>query len=119
MSANPHWHAYVFVLSGVKYIQVNDQNGNVLGAIGTSNGQFITLPIGAFAQLVTTPQQPAAVTTSAQAAAAPATVYQDDSVQVTATPQTDGTVQLNAVSTRMNAVSTMSCDPVECNNRAQ
>ncbi|HET6555443.1 MAG TPA: hypothetical protein VFG49_18085, partial [Dyella sp.] len=105
VSSSPNWHAYVFVLGGVKYVQVNDRNGNVIGAVGTSNGNFITLPIGAFAQLVSTPQQPAAVTTDAQPAADAATVYQDDSVQVTATPQTDGTVRLMAAST---------CDPVQC-----
>jgi hypothetical protein len=118
VSASPNWHAYVFVLGGVKYIQVNDLNGNVIGAVGTANGQFITLPIGAFAQLVTTPQQPAAVSTTAQPAAAPATVYQDSAVQVTATTQTDGTVQLQAVSA-VSAVSAASCDPIQCNNRAQ
>lgn len=110
VSANPNWHAYVFVLGGVKYVQVNDRNGNVIGAVGTSNGNFITLPIGAFAQLVSTPQQPAAVTTNAQPAASTDTVYQDDSVQVTATPQTDGTVRLMAAS---------NCDPVQCSTRIQ
>jgi hypothetical protein len=108
VSASPNWHAYVFVLAGIKYVQINDLNGNVLGAVGTSNGQFITLPIGAYAQLVATPQQPAAVTTTATAAAPAATVYQDSAVQITATVQTDGTVKLNAAST---------CDPVDCNIR--
>ncbi|WP_266181600.1 hypothetical protein [Dyella humicola] len=112
VSANPNWHAYVFVLGGIKYVQINDLNGNVLGAVGTANGQFITLPIGAFAQLVSTPQQPAAVATGAAPAAQPSTVYQDSSVQVTATPQTDGTVQLRA------AVAN-GCDPIDCNIRNQ
>jgi hypothetical protein len=110
VSASPNWHAYVFMLGGVKYIQVNDRNGNVIGAVGTSNGQFITLPIGTFAQLVSTPQQPAAVATPDQPATSPTTVYQDGAVQVTATPQTDGTVRLMAAST---------CDPIECNNHVQ
>jgi hypothetical protein len=110
VSASPNWHAYVFVLGGVEYVQVNDQNGNVIGAVGSANGQFITLPIGAFAQMVTTPQQPAAVTTTAQPAAAPTTVYQDSAVQVTATTNTDGTVQLMAAST---------CDPVQCSGHIQ
>ena len=111
VSANPNWHAYVFVLGGIKYVQINDLNGNVLGAVGTANGQFITLPIGAFAQLVSTPQQPAAVSTGATPTAQPSTVYQDTSVQVTATPQTDGTVSLNAVA--------LGCDPIDCNIRNQ
>ncbi len=110
VSANPNWHAYVFVMAGVKYIQINDQNGNVLGAVGTANGQFITLPIGVYSQQVSTPQQPAA--TTAQPAAAAATVYQDASVQVTATPQTNGTVSLNAVSAA-------GCDPIKCSSQQQ
>ena len=27
VSANPNWHAYVFVLGGIKYVQTNDLNG--------------------------------------------------------------------------------------------
>ncbi|RAO74573.1 hypothetical protein CA260_19495 [Dyella jiangningensis] len=108
VSPSPNWHAYVFTMGGVKYIQVNDANGNVIGAVGTANGQFITLPIGAFSQLVSTPQQPAAVAPTAQPATSPTTVYTDTAVQVTATPQTDGTVQLMATST---------CDPIQCSTR--
>ncbi|MEP7186383.1 MAG: hypothetical protein ABI767_11155, partial [Rhodanobacter sp.] len=59
MSRSPSLHAYVFMLRGVKYVQVNDINGNVLGAVGTANGEFITLPIGRFSNLVSTPQEPA------------------------------------------------------------
>lgn len=115
VSASPHWHAYVFTLGGVKYIQVNDLNGNVLGAIGTANGQFITLPIGAFSQLVSTPQQPAANTQAVAAAApaaAPTTVYKDDTTQITATPMSNGTVMLQAVDTGGDK-----CDPVLCSTQ--
>lgn len=111
VSVSPNWHAYVFVLGGVQYIQVNDLNGNVIGAVGTANGQFITLPIGTSAQLVSTPQQPAAMATTAQPVAAPTTVYMDTAVQVTATPQSDGTVRLMAVDA--------TCDPVQCSNHVQ
>ncbi|EIL88042.1 hypothetical protein UU5_17797 [Rhodanobacter sp. 115] len=113
VSASPHWHAYVFTLGGVKYIQVNDLNGNVLGAIGTANGQFITLPIGAFSQLVSTPQQPAANTQAVAAAApaaAPTTVYKDTTTQITATPMSNGTVMLKAVDTGGGGY----CDPIVC-----
>ncbi len=110
VSRSPQWHAYVFMLGGVKYVQVNDINGNVLGAVGTANGQFITLPIGRFSQLVSTPQEPAATPATAPAAATATTVYQDSTTQITATPLSNGTVQLNAVAT---------CDPIECNNRLQ
>ncbi|HWX64866.1 MAG TPA: hypothetical protein VNZ27_00425 [Rhodanobacter sp.] len=111
VSSDPHFHAYVFMLGGVKYVQINDANGNVLGAVGTANGQFLTLPIGRFAQLVTTPQQPAIVTTNASPLAAPTTVYQDGDTQMTATAQSDGTVQLQALS--------QCSDPVVCNTHIQ
>lgn len=108
VSTNPNWHVYVFTLGGIRYVQVNDLNGNVLGAVGTAGGQFITLPIGAFSQQVATPQQPAA-TSNATPAASPTTVYNDGASTVTATPMSDGTVQLHA------AQASTSCDPVDCN----
>jgi hypothetical protein len=108
VSRSPNLHAYVFMLRGVKYVQVNDINGNVIGAVGTANGEFITLPIGRFSNLVSTPQEPAADTTAAAPAATPTTVYQDATTQITATPLSNGTMQLTA-----QAV----CDPIECSNR--
>ncbi len=107
MSRSPSLHAYVFMLRGVKYVQVNDINGNVLGAVGTANGEFITLPIGRFSNLVSTPQEPADTSSTAVPVTSPTTVYKDDSTQVTATPLSDGRMQLRA-----QAV----CDPIECNN---
>lgn len=111
VSRSPSLHAYVFMLRGVKYVQVNDANGNVLGAVGTANGEFITLPIGRFSQLVSTPQDSAADVTTAAPAAAPTTVYQDDTTQITATPLSDGTMQLNALG--------ICEDPIECSSRIQ
>lgn len=111
VSSSPNFHAYVFKLGGIKYVQVNDLNGNVLGAIGTSNGQFITLPIGRFSRLVATPQASAATPATAPAAASAITVYKDATTQITATPLSDGTVQLQALST--------CTDPIECNNRVR
>lgn len=108
VSTNPNFHVYVFALGGVKYIQVNDYNGNVLGSVGTSGGQFITLPIGRFAQQVATPSQPAAFTTAAPVASA-ATVYNDGTTAVTATPLSDGTMRLNAAATKG-----ICPDPVTC-----
>jgi hypothetical protein len=96
VSASPNYHAYVFVLGGIRYIQINDLNGNVLGSVGTSGGQFITLPIGKFAALVATPQQAAAAASTATPSAAPTTVYNDGAATITATPMTDGTMQLKA-----------------------
>lgn len=109
VSRSPSLHAYVFMLRGVKYVQVNDINGNVLGAVGTANGDFITLPIGRFSNLVKTPQGPAAEATAAVPVAAPTAVYEDDTIEVTATQLSDGTMQLKAEN---------KCDdPMECNNR--
>lgn len=109
VSLSPSLHAYVFVLRGVKYVQVNDINGNVLGAVGTADGDFITLPIGRFSNLVTTPQAPETDATSAVPVAAATLVYEDDTTQITATPLSDGSLQLNA---------TTKCDdPIECSTR--
>ena len=95
LSSNPNFHAYVFTLGGIQFVQINDVNGNVLGAVGSANGQFITLPVGRFSQLVSTPQQAPAVAPAA-ATATPTTVYQDSATTVTATPLSDGTMQLKA-----------------------
>ncbi len=108
VSASPNYHAYVFVLGGIQYIQINDLNGNVLGSIGTTGGQFITLPIGKFAQLVSTPQQPTATTSNATPTAAPTTVYNDGTTTVAATPMSDGTTKFSA------ATAAICTDPAAC-----
>jgi hypothetical protein len=110
VSASPNWHVYVFVLNGIKYVQVNDLNGKVIGAIGTAGGQFITLPIGESARYVSTPQQRAARMSSVNAAAPATTVYQDNSVIIMATPTTNGATALSA-----NLASTCQ-DPQQCGN---
>ncbi|RDS80912.1 hypothetical protein DWU98_13145 [Dyella monticola] len=101
VSASPNWHVYVFVLNGVKYIQVNDLNGNVIGAVGTAGGQFITLPIGRFAQYVST--QP---TQSSRAI----TVYRDNATVISVTPTSNGIAALNAASTSDDPCQ----DPEQC-----
>lgn len=108
VSASPNYHAYVFVLGGIQYIQINDLNGNVLGSVGTAGGQFITLPIGKFAQLVSTPQQPAATTSNATPTASPTTVYNDGTTTVAATPMSDGTTTFSA------AAVAICTDPAAC-----
>jgi hypothetical protein len=100
------FHAYVFVIGGIQYIQINDGAGNVLGAVGNAGGQYIVLPVGRFAPQVSTPQQTA--TTTATPTAAATTVYNDSVTQVTATPMSDGTMALTA---------TALCDPVDCASR--
>lgn len=94
VSSSPNWHVYVFVRDGIRYVQVNDLNGNVRGAVAVAGGQFLTLPIGRDAQLVSTPQQ------SAQTATPPApseTVYKDSALQLQVAPQPNGAAQLRAV----------------------
>ena len=112
VSVSPNYHAYVFLLGGVQYIQVNDLNGNVLGSVGTAGGQFIVLPIGKFAQYVSTPQHSAS--SNATATASPTTVYNDGAgaTTVTATPMSDGTMQLKASPT---AAATCT-DPLQCSS---
>ena len=112
VSSNPNFHAYVFTIGGIQFVQINDANGNVLGAVGSAGGQFITLPVGRFSQLVSTPQQAPAVTTTATPTTSPTTVYQDTATTVTATPLSDGTLQLRA------AMSSCS-DPAICNTHIQ
>ena len=110
VSASPNWHVYVFVLNGVKYIQVNDLNGKVIGAIGTAGGQFITLPVGEYSQYVSTPQQRSARMSAATPAAATTTVYRDSSTVITATPQNNGATVLST------ARSSTCQDPNECSS---
>jgi hypothetical protein len=83
-SSSPNWHVYVFVLNGVKYIQVNDLNGTVHAAVGTVSGATFALPMGVDSQKVTT-------TPSASTSSSTQTIYNDGTTTVTATPQSDGT----------------------------
>jgi hypothetical protein len=96
VSASPNWHVYVFVLNGIKYVQVNSLNGDVLGAIGTAGGRFITLPMGRFSQYVSVPHQATDHRSDKQNAATSTTVYEDDTTIITVTPQSDGTLLLTA-----------------------
>jgi hypothetical protein len=101
------FHAYSFSgVGGIQYIQINDANGNVLAAVGAVAGQYIVLPMGRFAQQVSTPQQ--TTTSAATPTAAPTQVYNDGTTSVTATPMSDGTLMMST-----SAV----CDPIECNNK--
>lgn len=108
-SLSPHYHVFVFVKDGVRYIQVNDSVGQVRGALATAGGQILVLPIGAGAQVVTPPPA-AADAPTAPPAASTEPVYQDSQVTITAQPQSNGTLLLKAMS---------DCkDPAECNTRA-
>lgn len=101
VSSNPHWHVYVFMKDGVRYVQVNDTNGGVHGAVAAAAGEVLVLPIGSDAQNVTTSTD--ATTSSGE------TVYSDSTLKINAAVQPTGAVQLNVV--------TPCNDPVECSTR--
>src|SRR5690348_11014411 len=83
VSASAHWHVYTFSSNGVRYVQVNDLDGNVRLAFATANGQFLVLPMGRDARRVSTPQQTAPASGTAVPLAAYAeTVYRDSHVQL-------------------------------------
>jgi hypothetical protein len=107
VSTNPQWHVYVFVLNGIKYVQVNDLNGTVHAAVATAAGAAIVLPIGVDAQNVHT--------TASSASSATQTVYSDASTTVTATPQSDGTTRFELANTCTNPVSCSTAAPVSTN----
>jgi len=102
VSASPNFHVYVFERLGVRYVQINDLNGNVRAAFGNAGGDIFGLPIGIDASRLATPSEPSEVpaTTTGE------TVYRDDSTSVQATPQSNGTNRLLVVSECKN--------PAEC-----
>ena len=96
VSVSPHYHVYVFVRDGIRYIQVNDANGTVRGAVATAGGQTLVLPIGTDASSVQVSQgssQNAATSTSTTAE----TVYSDSATQITAAPQSNGAITLHVI----------------------
>jgi hypothetical protein len=95
VSASPHYHVYLFARDGIRYIQVNDSGGKVRAVFATANQVIFVVPIGADAQAAGTSQQPAAQTAAASASSTES-VYSDNVVQVTAAPQPDGTLLVNA-----------------------
>lgn len=103
VSSMPGYHVYTWVKSGVKYIQVNDYSGNVLVAVATANGVFLPLPMGSNAKNLRTPQDASSNSTPTTGA----TVYQDDSVQVTVAPQISGAVIFQAAAATCT-------NPIEC-----
>jgi hypothetical protein len=55
LAADPAWQVYEFERDGVRYVQVNDQSGNVRAAAGRIGGTFWVMPIGADADRVAVP----------------------------------------------------------------
>ena len=108
VSANPNWHVYVFVLNGIKYIQVNDLNGNVHAAVGTANGTSIVLPVGVDSQNVATSSSTTTSSSSTTSSVSTSTtVYSDSATTVTATPQSNG-------ATRFTVLDASSCPTAGC-----
>jgi hypothetical protein len=88
VSASSHFHVYVFVRDGIRYIQVNDLSGTVRGAVAVADHEVLVLPVGTDEQNVTT---------SARASNSAETVYNDGTTQVTAEPASSGMVKLGVV----------------------
>jgi hypothetical protein len=108
LSSSPRYHVFVFVRDGVRFIQVNDSAGRGRGAVAAAGGQMLALPIGTAAQMVIQDTAAANAPTAAPAATAEP-VYQDEQTTITAQPQRDGTLRLQA---------TNSCkDPITCNTQ--
>ena len=91
VSASPHYHVDVFARDGIRYIQVNDSNGTVRGAVAVADHVVLVLPVGVDASSVAI----SAPRTQAQVSnASGETVYRDNSVQLNATSQSSGAVQV-------------------------
>lgn len=100
VSTSPHYHVYRFERAGIRYVQVNDGNGTVRGAVGYTGGQILDLPIGADASPWVIGTAPGA--TSGEP------VYRDEAVSISAALQSDGTEQL------IVTPSTCEKDPLAC-----
>jgi hypothetical protein len=97
VSLNPHYHVYVFMRDGIRYIQVNDASGTVIGAVATANGTALALPIGRDASWMrildgASTSRASAATNSA---AASQVIYRDAATTITATPLSDAATQVN------------------------
>lgn len=116
VSANGHWHVYVFTNNGIRYVQVNDLQGNLRVAFGAANGQFLVLPMGSDARRISTPQQPLALSSTAVPLSSyTETVYRDDSIELDAIPMSDGTTQFVASPLTTSTTIAPCSDPAECN----
>lgn len=106
VSASPNFHVYVFVLNGIKYIQINDLNGTVHAAVGTANGTSIVLPVGVDSQNVVTSSSTTNSSSTTSSVSSTQTVYRDSTTTVTATPQSSGT--------KFTVLDTSSCPQMGC-----
>ena len=118
VSRSPNWHVYVFRKNGISYVQINDLNGNVHGAIAMAGGTFLVLPMGVDSQTIRVPGNSSSLVSSAvvrqpiQPAAAAQVVYSDATTTITATPLTSGATLFSAAT-----VSGCDTDPEDCNTK--
>jgi len=111
VSVSPHYHVYIFVRDGIRYIQVNDSNGTVRGAVAIADHVVLVLPVGVdAASVITAPSTTSAQLARTSGATNSETVYSDSTVQISAAPQNTGAVQLTV--TPMDASGT--CTAFNC-----
>jgi hypothetical protein len=118
VSSSPHWHVYAFKNNGIRYIQVNDLNGNVRVAFAAANGQFLVLPMGRNASNISTPQQSAVISDTAVALSSyTETVYRGGGITLQAVPMSDGTTLFQVVRGTASAQAAPACNPdkEDCN----
>lgn len=108
VSVSPHYHVYVFIRDGIRYIQINDSNGTVRAAVAVADRVVLVLPVGVDAQYVSTEHASAQATPSAIDTSATETVYSDKTLQVTATPDSAGNIRVNF------ATDDTCTNPLEC-----
>lgn len=58
LAADPAWAVYEFERDGVRYVQVNDEFGDVRAAVGRIDNTFWVMPIGSDADRVVMPGDP-------------------------------------------------------------
>lgn len=52
LAPDPAWQVYQFERDGIRYVQINDANGNVRAAVGRIDNTFWVMPIGSDADRV-------------------------------------------------------------------
>lgn len=102
VSRNGSFHAYVFERNGIRFIQINDSNGAVRGAVAYVAGEVLTLPIGLDAGNVV-------VGEGGSAPSGGQSVYQDGEVSINVSGQPNGAMQLMVEP----------CNPLVCSVKGQ
>jgi hypothetical protein len=111
VSASSHWHVYAFKNNGIRYVQVNDLNGNVRVAFAVVGDQFLVLPMGRNASRISTPQQAAVIPdTALPLRSYTETVYRGDGITLDAVPVSDGSTLFEIVRSPASAQAVPSCD---------